>query len=179
MKTMARPALALWLTLCLGFAPVLAAPAAAAQVSGRIFQADLSRPASGLSVTATPEGAKEPVASTVTNDDGRFRFASLPAGDYLIIFQNEGGQALAASKVSAVAGEKQSVTLALPAIAPGETATPEGEENKKRRGLWAWISTPAGAVLTAVVAAVVIGVAVDQATDDDEDEPDLSPQQPS
>lgn len=180
MGTMARPAVALALALSLSVAPVFSAAPELAQVRGRIFTADLASPAAGLDVQAIPDGAKTPVAATATDDRGSFRFAELLPGEYTLVFTNDAGSPVAASKVNAVAGEKQALTLALPSpLAPGETTPAPGEEGKKRRGLLGWISTPLGAVVAAVVVAVGVGIAVDQATDDDEDEPDVTPVQPS
>ncbi len=154
-------------------APGFAGPAASAALEGRVLSPDLSRPMADLSVSLIPEGANEPTTRTTTDAKGRFGLQGLAAGRYILLLESAAGQPVAAAPVEAIAGERQRITLALPAVSPAAT----GDEGGKS-GFGRWISTPVGATITAVLAAVIVAVAVDQAIGDDDEEQDLSPSVP-
>jgi hypothetical protein len=194
MRTVHRTLLALALAFAVAVAPsvALAAPASASAVSGRIFAADLKTPAAGLSVQALPDGAKEPVARTTTDLQGRFAMQGLPAGRYLLVLYDAQGSPLAAAPLVADKAA-MTVTLALPAadvLAPGQTAEGEKKEEGEKKGdeaaattrsgFSAWVSSPTGATIVLLASAVVIAVAADQLTNDDTDTDEItaSPSEP-
>ncbi len=151
----------------------LSAPsAAAARISGRIFEPDLVTPAAELVVQAYPEGAKTPVAARQTDQRGRFNFESLPAGTYILFLFRSPDAPLAGARVEAAAGSHRIVALALP-DQPAEGATPAPAtpppatppaEKKKHHGLFQWMGTPVGATVTLVAAAAVLAVVADEIT---------------
>ncbi|GAB4371070.1 MAG: hypothetical protein Kow0062_06320 [Acidobacteriota bacterium] len=152
-------------------APTLAAPTPApAVLEGRVLSPDLSEPMPDLAVSAIPEGAKEPVARAATDEKGRFAFEGLAAGRYILLLESAPGTPVAAAPVEALAGKRQRITLALPAVAPAQAGG--------KGGFGAWVSTPVGATITAVVSAIIVGVLVDSALGDDEEQQDLSPVAP-
>jgi hypothetical protein len=156
--------LTLMSSLLLGQLPAaLAAPAlASSRIVGLVLARDMVAPASDLTVQAFPDGAKAPVASTATDDKGRFSLEGLPAGSYILLLSNREGP-VAAARIATRAGQKETVTLALPDHRPGEgTLAPAA-----MGGFAAWIATPLGATISAVGVAVVLAAGAHQITKND------------
>ena len=158
--------------LFLGPVPTaMATPSSAdARLAGRVFDKDLVTPAASLTVAATSLGAKAPAASSRTDKDGRFELAALPAGYYDLLISDAKGQPLATARVMAKAGEKTTVTMALPDRKPGESAAaPAAGEG--------FLSTPTGKVTVIVGAAIILAVAANSLVKDNSSSP-VSPNVP-
>ncbi len=186
MSDLRRTMLALVTAFALAVAPtlVIAAPAAATiNLDGRVFAADRTTPAAGLTVQAVPDGAKEPRAQTTTDRTGRFHLLGMPAGEYLLVLLDASGTPLAAAAVTAE-GPASSVVLALPGtdpLAPAfasdenqeEQATAEPGDDSDDSGFAVWVSSPVGATITLVAAATILAVGARQLTKDDNDKKDI------
>ena len=102
--------------------------------------------------------------------DGRFELAALPAGYYDLLISDAKGQPLATARVMAKAGEKTTVTMALPDRKPGESAAaPAAGEG--------FLSTPTGKVTVIVGAAIILAVAANSLVKDNSSSP-VSPNVP-
>ncbi|MFN7965811.1 MAG: carboxypeptidase regulatory-like domain-containing protein [Acidobacteriota bacterium] len=174
MTARARQALALlMLTISITspLSPALASSATAA-IDGRVFDAALTHPLAGIIVSATSQGAKEPLASVVTDTKGRFRFKGLPGGDYMLLLIDRGGVPLAAAAIKAPAGAERSVLLGLPAaLSKGKQSTDTAASAGGKKALAAWFSSPVGATIVLVASAVVIAVAADELLTKNDEEP--------
>lgn len=165
-------ALTLALCLVLGQVPCSWANAAPTRISGRVFASNLVSPAANLTVQAVREGEKVVLTQAITDKNGRFTMSGMEAGPLVLVFLDRQGQPLAATKVTAKTGENSEVTLALPdpsKQAPAAAGT---------HGIWAWLSTPAGATAAVVASAVVLGVAANQVTKTNSEQPPVSPSRP-
>lgn len=170
-RTIKTLSLALAVSLILGQAPLLAAPAA--RIEGRVFGADLKTPVANYGVQAYERGSKTPAATTTTGKDGRFRLDSVPAGNYVLVLADGQGHAIAAAEVAAKDGVRSSVTLALPDKKPGEGRLAPAQSGG------GFFGTTGGAILTIVGSAVVLALAADSLVDDDETpQAPVSPSQP-
>lgn len=182
------------LALILGQIPaVLAAPAANARISGRVFETDLTTPAADLVVQAYPEGRPAPLAAGRTDEKGRFLLKGLPAGSFVVLLVTEQGQALAATRVQMNNDEHKKLLLALPqetgekppegAEKPPEAgekppAEAEAAAPEEKTGILSWMSTPLGATVTIVAAALVLAVVADELTSDSPPPPPVTPTSP-
>lgn len=71
--------------VCLALIPVLALAAESSALSGHVLSSGNHRPVVGLHVGVLETGAR-----TVTDNDGAFRFAALPAGQYTVVIDADG-----------------------------------------------------------------------------------------
>lgn len=177
MLTSGRRCLAALLTLVLaaGHAGVVLAGPAPSTLKGRLFTSDLIHPAEGVTIQVVPEGAARPAAAATTDPRGRFTFSRLPAGNLLLVLSDRRGTPLAAAQVKAIAGQTQTVTLALPGpqdAVPNPLAPAAGGG-----GFLGFLATPLGATVAIVAGALVVSAVADSASDA-KNEPPSSPHQP-
>ncbi len=169
-----RRIFALLLTLAVSAAPcLLASPVETSHIHGRVFAPDFRTPVPNLAVEAYTKVSAEPVAKAVSDEKGRFELPGLRHGEYMLVLRDASGTALAAAPVATEAGRPAELTLALPAVRPGEQPVAPAAT-----GGGSWLSTPIGATVALVLTATLVAVAADELTDDDPEREDLDPPSP-
>lgn len=141
---------------------VVPAQPADASLHGRVLSGD-DLPLAGARVHVGNVPGERFYASGWTTDDGTFEVPDLPAAEYRLAVEVDGGLYMVSSPVVIAPGQSRSLQLA---INPdnGDDATPEDEKKKKKRG-GAW-NNPLTATLIVLGTAIAIGLLLDAADSD-------------
>lgn len=124
--TLVRRSLAILLALAL-LAPTVPAAPAAAQLRGRVVQADGRTPRTGVTVVLVDGAGQARYRSEPTSSRGVFRIAAAEAGSYRLLAETAEGAFLAPEAVSLQAGDTRAVSLALNPAGQEPTPPPEPE----------------------------------------------------
>jgi len=115
-------ALTLVVTTVSFFVPTPALCAGAAQLAGRVFDADGATPRAGVVVTLVDAATDLTVSSEPTNDEGAFRIEQAPQGSYHVLAETSEGAFLAEERIELQAGANRPLSLTLK-VAPAQGTT--------------------------------------------------------
>ena len=141
--------------------PAVAGPQTAS-VSGKIIAADTNAPMEGAKLHVADPISGEMYSSQITDADGSYSIAGLPAATYELAVEADGGLYLAGPPLQLMPGQTRDLNVAVNANATPATTTAGAA------GAW---DSPLVAALIVVGSAVVIGLIIDDATKED----DVSP----
>jgi hypothetical protein len=144
-----------------------------ASLRGHVFDSNAgSAPLSGARVhVGDPESGRF-YRSGWTDGEGGFTLDGLPAAEYRVAVESEGGLYVVGTPVRLAPGQARSLQLA---INP-QTGPPTTQENDDDRGGGGFWRNPLTATLTVLGIAVALGFLIDELDDDDDD--DGSPTNP-
>lgn len=132
-------------------------------ISGTVLSASDQAPLAGARVHVGNPKTGEIFSSETTSADGGFQVASLPAANYQLGVEANGGLYLVHPPVSLEAGQRRTVQLAVADPAPPPEEAEEDSTKGKKPTIW---SNPVTATLILLGAAIILGWAIDDLIDD-------------
>jgi TonB family protein len=111
------------------------------RLEGRIRTRAADLPLAGALVTVSPRGAAAPLASTLTDEQGAFRFAALAPGSYVVHVEAQGAASVDHAE-GITAGEATVITYRLEAAVGGSPSTDGAGSGAYAFGATALIAAP-------------------------------------
>ncbi len=133
-----------------------------AELSGTIFSTD-ETPLAGAKIYAADKQTGKIYPASATGDRGRFSLKGLPAANYELGVELDGGLYVVGSSLALADGQSQNVNLS---INPKKNPNPSTGVKSGVTSVW---NNPFTAALIVLGSATVVGVLVESATDDEDD----------